>query len=306
MHKRFRDGRGCSGWRHAEAEGAAVGGAEAASGEAPPSVSIRGYFERGQGSEGVAGDGRMVPETEDGSTGQEYGAAAVPRPGPPAPLPAFESVEAAILDGVPGLPPPSTEETLRSRRARAADALQEVADLEVSAQGALARQLTALGGLAVIAGRKVRYIVTKPEISLGRSTSSSQVDVDVSAEGDASRASRQAALLKLDQRGCFHLWNTGRKKLRVNLEEVGVGQSVRLSDGCLLEIGGMSFLFLLNAHIAEAFRKMQNGPGAEPSAFRNDSGAPPAPEPGRVGGPASEADGTPEKSPGHAAPMPGA
>lgn len=299
MHKRFRDGSGCSGWRHAEAEGAAVAGAEAASGEAPPAVSIRGYFEQERGSEGAAGDGCRSSETE-------HGAAAVPSSKPPAPLPAFESVEAAILDGAPGLPPPSAEEALRSRRARAADALQEVADLEVSAQGALARQLTALGGLAVIAGRKVRYIVTKPEISLGRSTSSSQVDVDVSAEGDASRASRQAALIKLDQRGGFHLWNTGRKKLRVNLKEVGVGQSVRLSDGSLLEIGGLSFLFLLNAHIAEVFRKMQSGPGAEPSALRDDSGAPPAPEPGRQGGPASEADGTPEKSGGHAAPTPGA
>ena len=85
-----------------------------------------------------------------------------------------------------------------------------------------------------------------------------------------------------------------------------MGQSVRLSDGSLLEIGGLSFLFLLNAHIAEVFRKMQSGPGAEPCALRDDSGAPPAPEPGRQGGPASEADGTPEKSGGHAAPTPGA
>ena len=68
-----------------------------------------------------------------------------------------------------------------------------MAELEVSAQGALARQLTSLGGLAVVAGRKVRYVITKPEVSLGRSTSSSQVDVDFAAEGDASRAAVAAS-----------------------------------------------------------------------------------------------------------------
>ena len=259
MHKRFRGEEGRSGWRGGEASVApAPADSEAGAGEPPDSVQE--YFAR---------ERRLPAEggTED---------AAPPSTSPPAlALPAFDRVEAAILDDAPGLPAPRDDEALCAQRARAAAGVREVAELEVSAQGALARQLTSLGGLAVVAGRKVRYVITKPEVSLGRSTSSSQVDVDVAAEGDASRASRQAALLKLDHRGVFHLWNTGRKKLLVNQKEVGVGQSVPLPDGSLLEVGGLAFLFLQNAHIAEVFRKLQSGPGAGNLGLR-ESEDPPA------------------------------
>lgn len=255
MHKRFRGEEGRSGWRGGESAVAPVP-ADSEAGAGEPADSVKGYFARGRRPL-VAGGAEETTPPPDSS----------PREPSPA-LPAFDRVEAAILDGAPGLPAPRDDKVLCAQRARAAAAVGEVAELEVSAQGALARQLTSLGGLAVVAGRKVRYVITKPEVSLGRSTSSSQVDVDVAAEGDASRASRQAALLKLDHRGIFHLWNTGRKKLFVNQKEVGVGQSVRLQDGSLLEVGGLAFLFLLNAHVTEVFRKLQSGPEAGHHALR--------------------------------------
>ena len=69
--------------------------------------------------------------------------------------------------------------------------------------------------------------------------------------------SRLQASLKLAQDGHFYLHNLGRKGLQVSGKAVPAGSRCRLFDGCFLEVGGLSLVFLVNAHVAEIMRKVR-------------------------------------------------
>ena len=148
----------------------------------------------------------------------------------------FEEAERDIVGGA--APAPAALASLQGRREQQKRTVQEIAELEVASLGSRSRHMTAVGALATLAGKSVRYLITKPEISIGRSTNSSQVDVDLAAEGGAGKVSRLQASLKLAQDGHFYLHNLGRKGLQVSGKAVPAGSRCRLFDGCFLEVQG--------------------------------------------------------------------
>jgi hypothetical protein len=116
--------------------------------------------------------------------------------------------------------------------------------LEHSVRGASDR---ALGdALAVLRGSKARFVLTKPEVLLGRCTDEQHVDVDLALEGNANKVSRQHAFISRRKDGTFSVRNVGRRPLSVNGSSVEMGQRVVLPDNSLLEIGGLRLLFMAN------------------------------------------------------------
>jgi len=75
------------------------------------------------------------------------------------------------------------------------------------------------------------------------------VDVDLSAEGPSSKVSRQQGMIRLHPTsGDFYFQNYGRRKVWVNNQVVPHKRRSVLENGSLLDVGGLSFLFLVNRH----------------------------------------------------------
>ena len=116
-----------------------------------------------------------------GQPGQE-GAAAAGAPAEPAapavqlpplpPQPRFEDIEALVLSGAAAGLPPVDEAALVEARARFVRRLDLLGRLEQSALSAAARQLDVLGGLALLCGRRCRYILRRSAVAIGRSSGS--------------------------------------------------------------------------------------------------------------------------------------
>ncbi|KAK9908228.1 hypothetical protein WJX75_004568 [Coccomyxa subellipsoidea] len=131
----------------------------------------------------------------------------------------------------------------RETRAR----LSRIARLEQAASASTARQLDRAGALAMLTGRRVRFLIKRSAFTIGRPTSShGAVDVDLGREGDASRVSRLQARLALRPDGAFTVTNCGRRKLHVNGCQVERGQSALMQHLSLLEVGGIRLLLHIN------------------------------------------------------------
>jgi len=101
--------------------------------------------------------------------------------------------------------------------------------------------------LAVLRGRLVRYLMRSREITLGRCTKDSIVDVDLSLEGPSSKISRKQALIKLNSNGDFVIINTGKRAFVVDSKPVlGNASSCKLNNNSVVEIAGLRFVFLIN------------------------------------------------------------
>ncbi len=75
------------------------------------------------------------------------------------------------------------------------------------------------------------------------------MDVDLSAEGPSSKVSRQQGMIRLHPTsGDFYFQNYGRRKVRVNNQAVPYRRRAVLENGALLDVGGLSLLFLVNRH----------------------------------------------------------
>ena len=116
--------------------------------------------------------------------------------------------------------------------------------------------------LAVLRGRLVRYLMRSREITLGRCTKDSIVDVDLSLEGPSSKISRKQALIKLNSNGDFLITNTGKRAFIVDSKPVlGNVSSCKLSNNSVVEIAGLRFVFLINQDLianvrAESFKNI--------------------------------------------------
>ena len=73
-----------------------------------------------------------------------------------------------------------------------------------------------------------------------------QVDIDLAAEADASKVSRQQAQLSLHADGVFRLCNVGRRTVFVNGKPLGRFDSTRLEHLSLIDVGNIQLLFMLN------------------------------------------------------------
>eukprot|EP00252_Welwitschia_mirabilis_P021935 TRINITY_DN5780_c0_g1_i3.p1 TRINITY_DN5780_c0_g1~~TRINITY_DN5780_c0_g1_i3.p1 ORF type:complete len:880 (+),score=211.04 TRINITY_DN5780_c0_g1_i3:584-3223(+) len=121
-----------------------------------------------------------------------------------------------------------------------------IARMEQSASAAMQRSLVSKGALAIIYGRSLRYFIRKSELSIGRMTQENTVDVDLGKEGRANKVSRRQATIKLKEDGLFYLENHGKRSISVNGYVVAQDQRICLASNCLIEIGGMQFIFEIN------------------------------------------------------------
>eukprot|EP00249_Psilotum_nudum_P011849 c23422_g1_i4 orf=796-3618(-) len=126
-----------------------------------------------------------------------------------------------------------------------------LARLEQGANAALQRTLTRRGAIAILYGHQLRFFVTKNEVTLGRDTQDVCVDIDLGKEGRANKVSRRQANIKLKEDGLFYLKNLGRRALTVNNKSIGTGQCAILGSNCLIEVGGMRFIFNINRKLVK-------------------------------------------------------
>lgn len=109
--------------------------------------------------------------------------------------------------------------------------------------------------LAVLRGRLVRYLMRSKEITLGRSTKDSVVDVDLSLEGPAFKISRKQGLIKLLPSGDFMISNTGKRQIHVDSKPVlGGGNCARINNNSVIEVSGLRFVFLINQDLIASVR----------------------------------------------------
>nr|XP_024389733.1 uncharacterized protein LOC112289041 isoform X3 [Physcomitrium patens] len=123
--------------------------------------------------------------------------------------------------------------------------------LEQNFSSAMQRSLTKRKALAILYGRHLLYYMTKPEVLMGRMTQDNIVDIDLGKEGRANKVSRQQASLKLKEDGFFYLRNLGRRTLTVNNIPVDSDQRAMLGSNCLIEVGGMCFIFEINKRLVK-------------------------------------------------------
>lgn len=106
--------------------------------------------------------------------------------------------------------------------------------------------------LALLRGRRLRHAMRSKELVIGRAAggargADSGVDVDLWEEGDASRVSRQQAVLKLKKDCEFYIRNvSATRPLLVNGQAVAPGKRRRVPDGALIECGRIELLFEAN------------------------------------------------------------
>lgn len=92
--------------------------------------------------------------------------------------------------------------------------------------------------LAVLRGRLVRYLMRSREITIGRSTKDSTVDVDLGLEGPAIKVSRKQGTIKLRSNADFFLTNEGKRPIYVDGVALLKGFKTRLSHNCAIEVSG--------------------------------------------------------------------
>lgn len=103
--------------------------------------------------------------------------------------------------------------------------------------------------LAILKGRLVRYLMRSQEITVGRSTQSQGVDVDLSLEGPAAKVSRRQACIKLKPDGEFLIFNEGKRPLYIDGHPVLSGDKGKLHHNSVFEVCDLSFLFLVNSDL---------------------------------------------------------
>ncbi|URE06731.1 FHA [Musa troglodytarum] len=94
-------------------------------------------------------------------------------------VPNFSDVEALILD----MDLVSLYQPVHSKKA--------IMRLEQGARACMNRKILSHGAFAVFYGRRMKYFIKKPEVSLGRGTDDVEVDIDLREEGHANKISRR-------------------------------------------------------------------------------------------------------------------
>ncbi|GAQ89178.1 Forkhead-associated (FHA) domain-containing protein [Klebsormidium nitens] len=161
----------------------------------------------------------------------------------------FSDVEALVLDC--DLEPDDETGDAARRHARRLQGKHRKAmlRLEQLADSATCRQLTRERALAVLYGRRLRYLIRDSEILVGRSTVEAAVDVDLAVEGAATKVSRKQASIKLKKDGNWYIKNLGKREFQVNNRPVEAGSREKLENKCLLEIGGLRLVFEINSKL---------------------------------------------------------
>uniref|UniRef100_A0AC34QSZ5 FHA domain-containing protein n=1 Tax=Panagrolaimus sp. JU765 TaxID=591449 RepID=A0AC34QSZ5_9BILA len=100
--------------------------------------------------------------------------------------------------------------------------------------------------LAQLRGCCVSFNIIDRQVVIGRSTDDNAVDVNLNFEGPCQRVSRSQAVLKLNEKDEFILYNTGRNPIFANKKVVHPKQKTTLESNSTVEFGILSLLFLRN------------------------------------------------------------
>lgn len=104
--------------------------------------------------------------------------------------------------------------------------------------------------IAVLRGRNMRYLMQVKQITFGRCTKDSLVDVDLSLEGPANKISRRQGMIELQSNGEFIIVNTGRRPFYVDSQPVlRGGNCTVIHNNSVVEIDGLRFVFLINLEL---------------------------------------------------------
>jgi len=166
-------------------------------------------------------------------------------------LPQFSDVEAMILDM--DLDPGEDESfsAIAESKRLYKHHKRVLVRLEQAANSAMQRSLASKGAFAILYGHHLKYFIKKNEVSIGRLTQENIVDIDLGKEGRANKVSRRQATIKLKEDGVFYLENHGKRAIAVNSHNVASGQRIRLGSNCLIEIGGMRFIFEMDKRLSK-------------------------------------------------------
>ena len=159
-------------------------------------------------------------------------------------LPSASDVEEDVLAGKARVAP--NAEARGRRRAEAALRIPAIRGLERTAVSIFSRRASSRGALACLVGKRAAFYLSRPEMSIGRSTKYQIVDVDLSPEGDCSKVSRQQGMVRLHPGGSFYFQNLGQRKAKVDGNAVPTRARAVLKNGSLLQVGGLSLMFLVN------------------------------------------------------------
>lgn len=113
--------------------------------------------------------------------------------------------------------------------------------------------------LAVLRGRHMRYLMILKQITFGRCTKNSLVDVDLSLEGPAKKISRRQGMIELQPNGEFIIINTGKRPFYVDSQPVlQNGNCTVIHNNSVLEIDGLRFVFLVNLDLIAKMKQLAN------------------------------------------------
>uniref|UniRef100_A0A6G1SEW9 Microspherule protein 1 n=1 Tax=Aceria tosichella TaxID=561515 RepID=A0A6G1SEW9_9ACAR len=115
--------------------------------------------------------------------------------------------------------------------------------------------------IAVLRGRHMRYLMQLNQITFGRCTKDSIVDVDLSLEGPAKRISRRQGMIELQSNGEFVIINTGRRPFYVDSQPVLEGGNCTvIHNNSVVEIDGLRFVFLVNLDLIAKLKQTASEP----------------------------------------------
>lgn len=115
--------------------------------------------------------------------------------------------------------------------------------------------------LAVLRGRHMRYLMILRQITFGRCTKNSIVDVDLSLEGPARKISRRQGMIELQANGEFIIVNTGKRPFYVDSQPVlRNGNCTVIHNNSVVEIDGLRFVFLINLDLIAKMKQAASEP----------------------------------------------
>ena len=168
----------------------------------------------------------------------------------------FKDAELFILTDCDPLPSKAQlDETLKRQELKRKErTIHKIAKLEKDLTTVASRAMTRSGIIAKIIGQNTMFTLTKRESTVGRSTTDSAVDVDLSNEGNAAKISRVQAYLKLRWNGEFTMRNVGKRPIWINNKPIETNQRARLHSHALIEVGGMRMLFVPNPSLVRCIQ----------------------------------------------------
>ncbi|KAK2724999.1 microspherule protein 1-like [Artemia franciscana] len=108
--------------------------------------------------------------------------------------------------------------------------------------------------LSMLKGKVINYHVKSKEVTIGRSTPNSAVDIDLSREGPAWKISRRQGVIRLTSLGKFILVNEGKRPMYVDGKVLLSGAKTKLVHNSVIEVAGLSFVFVVNQDLLTSLR----------------------------------------------------